>query len=671
MYYPWLDVPILTAPMLIAIAASISATILHFAVGGGILIARENSRALRDGDKAYREYVKRFLDFFFKSAIALGVISGIGAWFTIGVVSPLAAEILVKTFPFAIASGLCFLFLALVSGMTLYHHWDKHTPSASRITGWSLAVALVGVLITTTCVTSFMLNTAGLIKDWESTRSFWDAVLNVQFLPQLFARLGAALVISACFILLHAAVFENNAEIRERVTRRMVAPAFFGLFLTLVGVCGWLAFLPESGMATLVRASATNICAALFVGVIIALTALLIAGPVREPRETSVGTALALAIFSVVGAGVGEFMREAVRKPFVVDQVAFSAQITRADVSKAREEGLLYQGVWTNYLLDRLQEKEEYQALNISSERWLGRKTIHVVKQELPPREEPEEETEDLEENDETDAEEDAETLQGANRQYLGLTSVNYVVQTAALAQVPQNTRNNAPNNGSRFEPVQTAPARSAQTPSQAIPQTPQSQRQDVDRNAVAPAQFDRGGVPNAGQVTPLTADVAPTQDLDDEEDVEEEEEDEDAGKSPAELDEERYGLPADGNADLLKLSDADRLLLGRAVYFHHCSSCHAEKRGYSALAPIVAGRDQDELAQFALELNFTHHYMPPWAGTQVEAMLLAEFLTSIESRYPRNVFQKPKPRIVKEKKGTDKETEEETESEEVEETEL
>lgn len=665
MYYPWLDVPILTAPMLIAFAASFFALIFHYAVGGSIIFAWQNSRALRENDKTYREYLKNLLGVSMKSTLALGSIFGVGAWFVIGVFSPLAAEILVKTFAFVIAAGWVFLFLAIVSALTLYYNWDKQTPRASRFTGWSLAIASLIWLVLITAPTSFMLNSAGLVGDWNSTQNFWNTLFNVQYLPQVVTRIGGAFTLSACFILLHAAVFEKKADIRERVTRSIVIPAFGGLLLTLVGVVGWLLFLPESGLAALERSPAANICTVLFVISIVVLTVLLIVGPTINPRETNIGTALALSFFGIAVVGVGELTRDSVRKPFVIDQIAFSNQITRADVKRTREEGLLYTGVWTNYFLDRLQEKEEYQELNISSERYLGRKSIHIVKQELRPRNDLKEDNEGTHETSEGQRSDDNvsegaedKLSQGIEHEFLGLNTLDFVTKTAA--QVHQN----AGHGNTRFEPVQTVkkndgarppvlssgqqvttpgsvPRVQPQDASVSVPTSPTvlppTSQEPIENNGASPHKIE------PAKIEP------PVQISDDKEDsdvpFEEEGVEEKKGieKTPAELDEELYGLPAEGNDDLLKLSESDRLLLGRAIYLHHCSSCHAAKHGYSALGPIVAGCEQIELAQLALELNFMHYYMPPWAGTQVEAMLLAEYLVSIGSQYPKNIFEKPK----------------------------
>ena len=74
----------------------------------------------------------------------------------------------------------------------------------------------------------------------------------------------------------------------------------------------------------------------------------------------------------------------------------------------------------------------------------------------------------------------------------------------------------------------------------------------------------------------------------------------------------------------------------------------------------MISGRSQEALESFVLRLNHEHYYMPPWAGTRVEAKLLSEYLVSIAPKYPKNVFQEPKEK--KTEKNTRKKTTEEGE---------
>ena len=74
----------------------------------------------------------------------------------------------------------------------------------------------------------------------------------------------------------------------------------------------------------------------------------------------------------------------------------------------------------------------------------------------------------------------------------------------------------------------------------------------------------------------------------------------------------------------------------------------------------MISGRSQEALESFVLRLNHEHYYMPPWAGTRVEAKLLSEYLVSIAPKYPQNVFQEPKEK--KTEKNSHKKTTEEGE---------
>ncbi|MBR5758344.1 MAG: cytochrome ubiquinol oxidase subunit I [Thermoguttaceae bacterium] len=653
MYYPWLDVPVLTSPMLIAIIALLHVFVSHYAVGGGLLLAVENCRSLRDGDSEYRAYLKKHAGHFIALTLTYGAITGVGIWFFIGIASPLATEVLIKTFVFGWAIEWCFFLLEIVSGLAFYYFWDKLSPRASSFVGMTYAFSAWISLVLITGITSFMLNSGGLIDNWESTGSFWHAFLNVQFIPQTVARTGCALTLSSFYFLFHASLFCKNSSVCEMVTRHMRIPAFLGVFLLAFGVAGWLYFLPESSLATLERASATNIFSGLFVGVIVAIVLILIFGPVAKPKETSVGMTLALSLLGIAGVAIGEFVREAVRKPYVVDRVVYSNQIKREDVKRMRQEGLLYTGVWTNWLLDELQEKEEYQNLTISSEKFLNRPSSHIVRIAPAPVDEGEQENLDDGALQPSDLETPSDSAGDL---------VSFVDQTAAVAQYPSG-------GGSAFTPVATPWQRAANEVDtqnrtvgvgSSLQQTEPRSLQPVQSNGALNAQTDVNTIPVAANSTvpsELQGEIDPDA-------ANEFQGSQQIQLSVRELDESLNGPIGYGNPSLLSLNVEDRLLLGRAVFMYHCNCCHAEKKGYSAIAPLLAGRSIDDIKNLAFELNHTHYYMPPWAGTEVEAELLAEFLDSIKPAYPENVFQETLPKKVKKERKSKKVEQESEETE-------
>ena len=748
MYYPIWDVPIATAPMVIAFVALIHVFISHYAVGGGLLIARENSRALRNDEDAYREYWKKHAKFFILLTVPLGAITGVGIWFSIGLASPLATETLIRVFAFGWAIEWCFFLLEIVSGFALYYFWDRFTPRVSSFVGWVYGISAWISLVLITGITSFMLNSTGLIDDWESTGNFWHAFLNVQFLPQTIARTGCALTLGSFYVLAHATLMEKNLDVRELVVKRMRLPAFFGLFLIVAGVAGWAYFLPESSRLTLERAAATNIFAGLFVAILVGLTILLIVGPCAKPRETSFGAALAMTLMGFAAVGVAEFVREAVRKPYVVDRVVYGHQILREDVAKLRQTGYLYNGTWTVLELDKLQES--YPELAISAERYLGVPTVHLetpeyvlrAKQTDANAEAPNEsDAAPVEgegaapveggENFETSPAQGTDDLLGANRteyyyqtvayrQSLGGDSRFAPTSTQASAQTSAQTLNQSAQplpNGSlnatapqTFDSAQGLGVQATQNPQPGVRSATRPATRPVAQPATQPAAqpvaqpatrpaaqpvaqpaaqletasasarrtaaraaapdplvetvvpdpqgvTERATPVSAAPATPVAAELfdeaADSVDATALGDANASGEnavvaaDASEAKTSAELDLEINGPIARGNEDLLKVSREDRIKLGRTMFLYHCNSCHASSRGYSALGPMTSGLTQEEIAQFALTLNHSHFYMPPWSGTEVEAELLAEYVASISAKTPNNVFLKSKPKKV------------------------
>ncbi len=708
MYYPWLDVPLLTAPMIIAIIALFHVFVSHYAVGGGLLLALENGRALRSGDTAYREYLKKHAKFFILLTVPYGGVTGVGVWFSIGLASPLATSELIRIFVFGWAIEWCFFLLEIVSAFVFYYAWNRLSSKASAIIGWIYGLSAWISLVLITGITAFMLNASGIVDDWETTGNFWHAFLNVQLLPQTIARTGGALILASLYFLAHAAFTEKDESIRELVAKRMRFPSFVGLFLLLAGVAGWLFFLPETSRLTLERAAATNIFAVAFLGIVAGIAFLLFLGPCLKPREVSAGMAVALLMMGIGGVSVAEFVREAVRKPYVVDRLVYGDQIFRSDVPEMRQIGMLYKGTWTSFALDDLQEK--YPDLSISAQKYLGVESIHLAPPAAKePNVEPNsEESAPVEGTDSTTVSRDSrvafyqETVAMAQGSFTPVAtgSLTQTRSAGPVAVAPNGaevplTSPNASSQGTNSlaaEAVRRSGVQEgvvvqqgaqfaqpvAQSGSQLSPRTPNvSVVSNTQTTPVVPvstnAQSDALPVSGAPASRPSSVEVGASPSLlpvASTPDVSEASKsipalpsvnDADANvesqlvpsrtRSPEELDREINGPIARGNEDLLKVDRADRLSLGRMMFLHHCNACHAAEHGYSAVGPLVSGLDAKEISSFATRLNHSHFYMPPWAGTEVEAELLGEYLESIGADVPNNAFMKEKVRKTLEEK--------------------
>ena len=120
MHYPWWYVPFLTSPMLIAAIATFHVFVSMYAVGGGLFLAVETQHAYATRNREYLSYLHDHAWFFILLTVALGAITGVGIWWTIGLSSPLATETLIHIFIFAWAMEYVTFSLEIISAFAFY-----------------------------------------------------------------------------------------------------------------------------------------------------------------------------------------------------------------------------------------------------------------------------------------------------------------------------------------------------------------------------------------------------------------------------------------------------------------------------------------------------------------------------------------------------------------------
>lgn len=464
MHYPWWYVPQLTSPMLIAAIATIHVLVSHYAVGGGLFLAVETAFGYRTKDREYLEYLKRHTRFFVLLTVAFGAITGVGIWWTIGLASPLSTEVLIRTFVFGWATEYVFFLLEILAAFVFYYYWGRLRPKTHVAMGWIYAFSAWMSLVLITGITAFMLN-PGVWTDPSSPwyHNFWAGFFNPQFIPQTIARTGGALLLTSLYVYLHASLVIKDKRLHDLVAHRSARPALLGAAMISLGGVGWFYFLPESARAALESAAVLTVLTVLIFALTAVVFVLLYVGPYRNPGWLSPGFAGSLALFGIAAFSTGEFIREAVRKPYIVYNVVLSNQIFPQEVNKLREIGYLEGGVWTKQYVQRM-AKESNQPQIIAED---GR------------------------------------------------------IDEAKLLELPQDKR----------------------------------------------------------------------------------------------------------------------LELGALLFQYHCNDCHAAERGYSAVAPMIRGQTSESILHLVEHLDEGHFFMPPWAGTHPEAVLLAEYLESIAPPRPSGMF--------------------------------
>ena len=244
---------------------------------------------------------------------------------------------MIKTFVFGWATEWVFFVVEVASAFIFLYYWDRLPERTHVVIGWIYAVAAWISLVLITGITAFMLG-PGLWATNPETRSFWTAFFNPQFVPQTVARTGGALLLSSLYVYLHASLTIREVRLRDLIASRSARPALLGAVLITFGGLAWYSHLPESAQAALQIASALNILMVLIFALTVIVFFLLYFGPYRNPGWLSPGFAGSLCLFGIAAFATGEFIREAVRKPFVVYNVVLGNQVLPRDIPAMRED---------------------------------------------------------------------------------------------------------------------------------------------------------------------------------------------------------------------------------------------------------------------------------------------------------------------------------------------
>jgi len=343
MHYPWWYVPLLTSPMLIAIVSVLHVIVSHYAVGGGIFLALETHFAYRVGNKNYLDYLRNHAWFFILVTVVFGAITGVGIWWTIGLASPLATETLIHIFVFGWGMEYVFFVIEISSAFAFYYLWGKIDSKQHIKIGWIYALSAWISLVLISGITAFMLNSG----NWLRERNFWVAFLNPQFIPQVIARTGAALILASVYVYLHASIKLKDEELRQMVFKRSGRPLFLGTLFLIIGGSSWYLFLPHSAKAALLAASVINVLLMMLIASVSVLLIMIYLGPYKNPQWVNSGFAIMLFLFGIGSMALGEYIREAVRKPYIVYNVVLSNQLLTDEVSDVKQRGYLESGIWT------------------------------------------------------------------------------------------------------------------------------------------------------------------------------------------------------------------------------------------------------------------------------------------------------------------------------------
>lgn len=327
--------------LLIATVAVLHVFVSHFAVGGGAYLVLLERKAYQQNDAELLSYVKRHSKFFALLTVVFGAVTGVGIWFTIGLVSPEATSSLIHTFVWGWAIEWVFFFVEIAAVLIYAYFWDRLDRRTHLAMGWIYFIAAWASLAVINGIITYML-TPGR---WLQTKNFWDGFLNPTYLPSLLIRTAMAAVLAGMFGLITA--LNQRSPVRERIVRWAGTWLVIGIvFLAPFGDWYYAKFpaFAHEYVAGLVPAARYALRVGEFCALVAIVLALIFA--VWKPRLINAAVVAVLLISGLALIGSGEYFREFGRKPYATNGYIYANDLRMSDMEQINAEGVAQVSPW-------------------------------------------------------------------------------------------------------------------------------------------------------------------------------------------------------------------------------------------------------------------------------------------------------------------------------------
>jgi cytochrome bd-type quinol oxidase subunit 1 len=344
MNYPVWDIPFLGGGMLIGLVAIIHTFVSQFAIGGGLYLVLTERKAYREKDVKIIDYVKLHSKFFILLTLVFGAISGVAIWFTIGLVSPMATSSLIHIFVWGWAIEWIFFFIEIAAALIYYKTWDTLDRTTHLTIGWIYFIAAWMSLFVINGILSFMLTPGA----WLTTKSFWDAFFNPTMLPSLVMRSAVTLALAGLYALLTASSLKDQ-ELRTKMIKYSSKWLIIPFFVLPIAGLWYALMIPQMALDIISGgAPAVTLFAAAGVGFSVLVFGFAYFLPYRHPDRFPTALAVMFLVLGLMVTGVSEWVREAIRKPYVIYNYLYSNNVFEYEKDNYRTNGILQNSKWVN-----------------------------------------------------------------------------------------------------------------------------------------------------------------------------------------------------------------------------------------------------------------------------------------------------------------------------------
>ncbi|BHH81942.1 c-type cytochrome [Desulforhopalus sp. 52FAK] len=584
MNYPVWYLPETGGGLLIALIAVLHVFVSHFAVGGGLYLIYAEKKGLKEKSPAILEFVKKHARFFLLLTMVFGSITGVGIWFIIALVSPAATSYLIHNFVFGWAAEWVFFVVEIAAAFVYFYTFGKMNSATHIKVGWVYFIAAWMSLFLINGIIGVML-TPGL---WAENLDFWVGFFNPSFWPSLLFRTFIAIMIAACYGYFSAS-FVTDVEVRESMTRFSAKWAIISLLLMIPSAIWYISVLPEPALDLVMGKSPTisGIMPWGLVGLIGVLVVMLAAGLFR-PEFNKKPVAIVSLCFALAVMGSFEWIREAARRPYVINEVMYSNGILKNDVERLSGEGFLKNALW-------VENKEVHSDNMLQAGEEIFIQQCYIC-----------------------------HTVNGINNDIVAASkSMSYRALTKYIDKIHERRYFMPPFVGNEMEVRALAAYIAGSLHGKDI--TEPEEKGSADLGAAGLALFEEhcSSCHGAEDLTPAFEGVA-------KEDIPEmlltldEISDEMEPFSGTDKEVQDLSLYLDSLNNPLPTETSDTNdMAGPLLFEDHCSSCHE----FDEMKGIVEGQGKEEIVNMLGSLNEISDEMEPFSGTAEEADVLAEFL--------------------------------------------
>ncbi|MFC1557117.1 c-type cytochrome [candidate division KSB1 bacterium] len=325
--------------LLIAIVAVFHVYISHFAIGGGFFLVITEHAAYKNDDQGLIKYLKMHSRFFALVTLVLGALSGVGIWFTIGLVSPAATSALIRTFVWAWAIEWVFFFVEIAAALFYFMTWERVTRKIHLAIGWIYFAAAFLSLVAINGIITFML-TPG---EWLNTRDFWDGFLNPTYWPSLIARTAICIALAGIYALLTGQFVKKKTK-KEWLIRYAGIWSLAGTLLAAPAMWWYYKLLPEGSSDLIAGVIPATSVTVTFLGWSSLALIILLLFPVILPKKFSLNFAVFIALVGLVTFGASERIRETLRKPYIIYGYMYGNSLKPEEYEIIRENGGILAG---------------------------------------------------------------------------------------------------------------------------------------------------------------------------------------------------------------------------------------------------------------------------------------------------------------------------------------